>query len=336
MNFLSGILVKKLCVKHDGASIMAGEKNGMQSIIQNIYPMAIFIHYYAHQLNLVLLHGAKTIKDVKLFIENLTIFKFFSGSSKRSVLLREQGSKLPNQRNTRWNYHSRAAVTINTHFNELKNAESHVVDDSDWDSTSVCTTSDILSNVNKRKFVYLFVLFSKIFIFTDHTFCILQNKSTTDIKYCVNKIKSLTSRIKDLRNETSIHDIIKFSVELNTDLKYTNEEGSNLRRITFEIIDSLIVQINIRFKDFKKLKFVEIINEKMFESYKVHFPEEKLRQLFKYYPDIFNKDRLRNELYIIYADPLKYFTPLEFIDYIFKSKNLKNFLNIVTNFSNKL
>jgi REP element-mobilizing transposase RayT len=28
----------------------------------------------------------------------------------------------------------------------------------------------------------------------DHTFCILQNKSTTDIKYCVNEIKSYTSR----------------------------------------------------------------------------------------------------------------------------------------------
>jgi len=104
--------------------------------------------------------------------------------------------------------------------------------------------------MNNRKFVYLLVLFSKIFIFTDHTFCILQNKSTTDIKYCVNEIKSFTSRLKDLWNETSIHDIIKCSVELNTDLKYTNEEQANLRRLTFEIIDSLIVQINIRFKDF--------------------------------------------------------------------------------------
>jgi hypothetical protein len=96
------------------------------------------------------------------------------------------------------------------------------------------------------------VVFSKIFIFTDHTFCNLQIKSTTVIKYCVKEIKSLTSRLKNLRNETFIHDIIKYSVELNTDLKYTNEEQSNLRRLTYKIIDSLIVQINITFKDFKK------------------------------------------------------------------------------------
>jgi len=74
----------------------------------------------------------------------------------------------------------------------------------------------------------------------------------------------------------------------------------------------------------------------MFASYEVHFSEEKLRQLFKYYPDIFDKDRLKNGLFIIYADPLKYFAPLEFIDYIFKSTNLKHFLSIFTNFSNKL
>ncbi|XP_026821268.1 zinc finger MYM-type protein 1-like [Rhopalosiphum maidis] len=181
---------KVVCQTYDGASVMAGEKNGVQSIIQNIYPMAIFIHCYAHQLNLVLLHGAKSIKDVKLFIPDLTMFHtFFSRSSKRSSLLREQGFKLPNQCNTRWNYHSRATLTIKTHFNELKNAVSHVVDDPGWDSNSVCTAS-----------------------------------------------------------------------------------------------------------------------------------EEKLRQLFKYYPDIFYEDRLKNELYIIYADPLKYFAPLEFIDFIFKNE----------------
>lgn len=315
---------KLVCQTYDGASVMAGEKNGVQSIIQNIYPMAIFIHCYAHQLNLVLLHGAKTIKDIKLFISNLTMFhSFFSRSSKRNELLREQGFRLPNQCNTRWNYHSRAALTIKLHFNELKNAVSHVVDEPGWDSISICSASGILNIMNNNKFVYLLVLFSKIFVFTDHTFCVLQTKSTIDVKYCVNELKSLSSRLTDLRNENFIDDIIKCAVELNTDLKYTNEEHANLHRLTYEIIDSLTIQMNIRFKDFEKLEFVELINEKMFASYKVNFPEDKLRQLFKYYPDIFDKDRLKNELSIVYADPSKYCPPLEFISFIYKSKNLE-------------
>jgi hypothetical protein len=76
--------------------------------------------------------------------------------------------------------------------------------------------------------------------------------------------------------------------------------------------------------------------KKFLHHKKLIFQKKKVRQLFKYYPDIFDKDRLKNELYIIYADPLKYFALLEFIDFIFKSKNLKRFSNIFNNFSNKL
>lgn len=221
-------------MKHDGASVMAGEKNGVQSIIQNIYPMEIFIHYDAHQLNLVLLHGVRSMKNVKLFIVNLTMFHtFFSGSSKRSVLI-DQGFILPNQYNTRRNYHSRAAITIKSHFNELKkNAVCHVIDEPSWDSISISTASGILSIMNNRTFVYLLELFSKIFLFTDHTFCILKKKnSTTDIKHCVDEIKSLTSWLTELRNKNSIHDVFKYAIELNTELKYSNEEQTNLRRVT--------------------------------------------------------------------------------------------------------
>lgn len=87
---------------YDGASVMSGAKNDVQSLIKKIYPNVLFIHCYAHQLNMVLLYGAKTIKSVKLFICNLTMFHtFFSKSSKRSELLREQGFKLPNHSDTR-------------------------------------------------------------------------------------------------------------------------------------------------------------------------------------------------------------------------------------------
>lgn len=208
---------------------MAGEKNWVQSIKQNIYPMAIFIHWYAHQLNLVLLHGAKTIKDIKLFISNLTMFHlFFNRSSKRNELLRERGFRLPNQCNTHWNYHSRAALTIKSHFDELKNAVSHVVNERGWDFISIYTASGILNIMNNNKFIYLLVLFSKIFMFTDHTFCVLQTKSTTDVKYYVNELKSFSSWLTDLSNKNSIDDIIKCAVELNTDLKYTNEEHAKV------------------------------------------------------------------------------------------------------------
>uniref|UniRef100_A0A2S2PIE2 Zinc finger MYM-type protein 1 n=1 Tax=Schizaphis graminum TaxID=13262 RepID=A0A2S2PIE2_SCHGA len=123
---------------------MSGTKNGVQSLIKNIYPNVLFIHCYAHQLNLILLYDTKTIKPVKLFICIITMFHtFFSRSSKRSELLRQQSFKLPNNSDTRWNYHSRAASIIKTHFIELKNAFTHVIEEPNWDHISISTATGI-------------------------------------------------------------------------------------------------------------------------------------------------------------------------------------------------
>lgn len=54
------------------------EKSDVQFRIKQIYLNTLFIHCYAHQLNLVLLHGAKTINSVKLFICNPTMFIMLS------------------------------------------------------------------------------------------------------------------------------------------------------------------------------------------------------------------------------------------------------------------
>ena len=129
---------KLICQSYDGASVMAGSLGGVHAIIKQQCPNAMFIHCYAHRLNLVLLYGAKKIKKVRLFVYDLTAFHtFFSKSSKRSELLREAGFKLPQASTTCWNYHSRATATITAHFQELRRAMSHIIDnDEDWDGDS--------------------------------------------------------------------------------------------------------------------------------------------------------------------------------------------------------
>ncbi|XP_022167439.1 uncharacterized protein LOC111031697, partial [Myzus persicae] len=193
---------KIIAQTYDGASVMSGTKNGVQSLIKNIYPNVLFIHCYAHQLNLV--------------------FR----SSKRSELLRQQGFKLPNHSDTRWNYHSRAASTIKTHFIELKNAFTHVIEEPNWDHISISTASGILDKLNDAQFV---------------------------------------------------------------------------------------------FEDTSELEFVELTNEKMFDIYHNTFPECKLIKLLKQYPNIFEENRLRNELSVIYSDKNKHLPPHKLLDLIIKN-----------------
>ena len=78
---------KLISQTYDGAMNMAGEKGGVQGIIKRECPNALFVHCYANQLNLVLLYGAKHIKEV-----NLTAFhSLFHRSPKRMEVLREKG-----------------------------------------------------------------------------------------------------------------------------------------------------------------------------------------------------------------------------------------------------
>ena len=68
---------------YDGASVMASHNSGLQTLVHQQCPQAIFVHCYAHKLNLVLLNCAKNIKGVKLL--NLTAFySFFSRCTPRS------------------------------------------------------------------------------------------------------------------------------------------------------------------------------------------------------------------------------------------------------------
>lgn len=72
-DYILGVLEKYNCVEklvaqtYDGASVMASDLNGVQAQIKEKIPEAMFIHCYAHKLNLVLLHSAKCIPQCKTF-----------------------------------------------------------------------------------------------------------------------------------------------------------------------------------------------------------------------------------------------------------------------------
>ena len=63
-------LVAQTC---DEASVMSSELNGVQAKIKKDVPEAMFLHCYAHKLNLVLLHLAKCMPECKAFFKTLWV-----------------------------------------------------------------------------------------------------------------------------------------------------------------------------------------------------------------------------------------------------------------------
>ena len=69
---------------------MSGQRGGLQELVKVKCPHALFIHCYAHKLNLVLAQGTSNIQESKLFFASLDCFhNFFSRSCKRIALLAE-------------------------------------------------------------------------------------------------------------------------------------------------------------------------------------------------------------------------------------------------------
>lgn len=63
---------------YNGASVMSGAKGGVQARFREKHPQAIYVHCYAHELNLVLCHTCKAIPEATKFFELLeSMYSFF-------------------------------------------------------------------------------------------------------------------------------------------------------------------------------------------------------------------------------------------------------------------
>ncbi|XP_024038321.1 zinc finger MYM-type protein 1 [Citrus clementina] len=79
---------------YDGASNMAGEWNGLQSLFLNDCSYAYYVHYFAHRLQLVLVAVSKEVHEVWLFFSKLSsIINFASASFKRYSELKSTREK---------------------------------------------------------------------------------------------------------------------------------------------------------------------------------------------------------------------------------------------------
>lgn len=65
------------------------------------------------------------------------------------------------------------------------------------------------------------------------------------------------------------------------------------QKLNKELLKSLADQIDIRFRDLRLLKFVELIDYQVFEIYKISFPDKKLIELQEDFPGGSDPERLK-------------------------------------------
>jgi hypothetical protein len=107
---LTGISKKLILGQcYDGASVMSGVNNGVQSKLREIYPNALYTHCHAHRLNLVLVDTVSDIPKAYEFfalIEALYVFLSRPNAHTRFVQMQQQQNLLVRElqrlSDTRW------------------------------------------------------------------------------------------------------------------------------------------------------------------------------------------------------------------------------------------
>ncbi|XP_077287215.1 zinc finger MYM-type protein 1-like [Arctopsyche grandis] len=301
-----GCLDKLIAQTYDGAAVMSGEHNGVQRKIRDICPNSLFVHCYAHRLNLVLSQSVKHISGCKRFFSRMLSFStFFCKSSRRISLLDCQIKKrFPTAAPTRWNYNSKILNMILEYQTELMEIFNQIINDEDESDTDAVINAEVLHRYLKEfEFNFNLHLFSAIFNSADFLFEILQKK-TFDISYCVSEIKKF---VKYLDNKKDDFDSLWNKVitkNFNRKRKYAEceEDVKTTYKLHYsEILETLSVNTTNRFRDIENLKFLEFFNVKKFKEYENNFPDFLFKSLHLTYGKYFDFMKLKSELIYMYS-----------------------------------
>ena len=144
---------------------MASGLNGVQAKIKEKIPQALFVHCYAHSLNLVMSKSAAKIKECKTFFTHLSgLAAFFSKSAKRTKLLDEICQRrLPRVTPTRWNFSSRLVCTVYERREELLELFEYIVDNhNDFDNDAVHSADGYIALLTGFEFCFLLATFNSV------------------------------------------------------------------------------------------------------------------------------------------------------------------------------
>ena len=144
---------------------MSGQHGGVRAKVKALCPYALFIHCYAHRLNLVLAQGSKDIQDAKLFVAGLESFhNLFTKSAKLTALLTEAGgARVPGGSATPWHFKSRAVSAMYEGRDTLTTVFDQIMTERGWYNDSINQSKSLKDKLHDFKFMFLLKVFLNIY-----------------------------------------------------------------------------------------------------------------------------------------------------------------------------
>jgi hypothetical protein len=203
---------------YDGASNMRGEFNGLQRKILDENPYALYVHCYAHRLQLVVVSVVSSCSSINDFFEYLSlIVNTTSASCKRMDALREaqhkeivrqlesgeiskgrglhQESSLSRAGDTRWGSHHTSLIRLDQMWASAINVLSTV----DEVGRLPSQAAGLIEKMECFKFVFILKLMLKLFGITNELSKLLQRKDL-NIVLAMELVDDVKTRLATLRD----------------------------------------------------------------------------------------------------------------------------------------
>ena len=191
---------------YDGASVMSGDIGGVQRKIQELVPHAIYVHCYAHRVNLVLVNVCKNesiARDFFYIVQSLYVY--MSSAVPHAQFLATQAGidynnvviELKRIIDTRWTCQYAAIASIRRTFAAiLKTLEELSVSGGDWALMAI----GLLHQIQNFKFILSLEMFHSLFQLTTTLAESLQNSSVL-ISTAQKLVSAVSSNLQAFRDK---------------------------------------------------------------------------------------------------------------------------------------
>ena len=209
--------LKVVAQSYDGAAVMSGSVRGVQTRFREKHPEAIYVHCYAHELNLVLCHTCKAIPEASFFFDMLeSLYSCFSTSIKSHDQLvavqkelnieRRELVQISSTRSTR-------SCQVNS-INALLRNFPAVIRSLQMLNTPIAV--GLLSKLSKRTTVYLLVVFQRLLGIKEGFHRFLQGTSI-DLARAVQFNSSIHDTLVSQRTEQVAEELYEVTKQLCSD-----------------------------------------------------------------------------------------------------------------------
>ncbi|KAL1023839.1 hypothetical protein UPYG_G00046970 [Umbra pygmaea] len=297
---------KLVAQSYDSRAVSMKELNVLTLKVKEMAPHAIFVNSYSHSLSTVLSDGDPYHLGTDFFCDLMEFKSFVS-----------EYSRLFSNAWTEMNGHpapldvdivSVLLSEIADNYHQFYDTLNHIGNDMDWLSLDITHKANTLVSQHLEDFGFAFQLLTYNQVFPEIEFaCDTLRFKALDVAACKACIEELIQHIQSKKSDSAFDIIYQRAETLahhpcESLMSMPNEDPRvNFKALYHNALEVLTSHIQNRYAHLDDLKFLELLDPAKFSAMNIHFPTNALEDLAKVYGDLFDMDRLGEDLKAFYA-----------------------------------